>query len=205
MTFSCILFILLLCFTVSGASNTENEGHQNASSYNSLCFLFIALFCGAVITYTLSRLKSDLPYTVIVFLFGILVSFCIQFVSDRDTLKQSIHMWDNIDPHLILYLFLPALLFGEAMRLNPHQFKSALPSVLILAFPGAMFSAGFIAVAARFALPYDWAWSLCMILGAILCTTDAVGESQLITVSSTSHSHSQPSLPCWTRLALRVA
>eukprot|EP01034_Spumella_vulgaris_P023864 gene23864-30140_t len=66
------------------------------------------------------------------------------------------------------------------MRLNPNQFKSALSSVLILAFPGAIFSAGFIAIAARFVLPYDWTWSLCMVLGAILCTTDAVAIVALL-------------------------
>jgi NhaP-type Na+/H+ or K+/H+ antiporter len=162
---------------------SATDDKEASSSYNSLCFMFIALLFGAFITYILSRLKSDLPYTVVVFLFGILVSFCIQFVSDSDTLKRSIDMWDHIDPHLILYVFLPALLFGEAMRLNPHQFKSALSSVLVLAFPGAIFSASFIALAARFVLPYDWAWSLCMILGAILCTTDAVGGSNALCYS----------------------
>jgi NhaP-type Na+/H+ or K+/H+ antiporter len=108
---------------------------------------------------------------------GIIVSVAFEFVEGRDTMKDSIMMWDKIDPHLILYVFLPALLFGEAMNLNPHHFRNALNSALLIAFPGAVFSAFAIGTFAHYILPYSWPWSLSMILGAILCTTDAVGKS----------------------------
>ena len=32
--------------------------------------------------------------------------------------EHSIQSWEKIDPELMLYLFLPALLFGEAMTLR---------------------------------------------------------------------------------------
>eukprot|EP01034_Spumella_vulgaris_P023862 gene23862-30138_t len=60
------------------------------------------------------------------------------------------------------------------MNLNPHHFRNALNSALLIAFPGAVFSAFMIGIFAHYVLPYSWPWSLSMILGAILCTTDAV-------------------------------
>jgi hypothetical protein len=32
--------------------------------------------------------------------------------------ELSVQSWEKIDPELLLYLFLPALLFGEAMSLR---------------------------------------------------------------------------------------
>jgi hypothetical protein len=35
--------------------------------------------------------------------------------SGRDTLEQSIRQWTNIDPEIMLFVFLPPLVFGESM------------------------------------------------------------------------------------------
>ena len=43
--------------------------------------------------------------------------------ADLGIFGDSIDEWVNIKAHLILFVFLPALLFGEAMNLNWHQVK----------------------------------------------------------------------------------
>ena len=143
-----------------------------------LCFLFFSLFIGAFITYLLSRSGTELPYTVVVFAFGVIISigFRLSEQNSNNTLKESIIMWDEIQPDLILFIFLPALLFGEAMSLNFHHVRGAFWSAVLLAGPGAIFGTFSIAVVAKYILPYGWSWGLCFVFGAILCATDPVGK-----------------------------
>ena len=44
---------------------------------------------------------------------------------------ESVNQWVNIKADLILYVFLPALLFGEAMNLNWYQVKGGFMQVKI--------------------------------------------------------------------------
>ena len=44
----------------------------------------------------------------------------------------STDLWADIDGHLLLFAFLPALLFGDAMTLNVHTFKQCFTQCLVL-------------------------------------------------------------------------
>ncbi len=149
---------------------------QHTAPEVGLVFLFFALFAGALITYLLSRMSTELPYTVVVFAFGAIISGIFNSITKEDTLNRSILLWDNFEPHLILYVFLPALLFGEAMSLNFHHVRGAFGSALLLAGPGAIFGTFAVGAIAKWFLPYNWPWNLCFVFGSILCATDPVGK-----------------------------
>lgn len=83
-----------------------------------LVFMFCGMFIGALVTLVLSRMKSSVPYTVVVFLVGVLLSCILDTTLDFGRFEDSVESWRDIDPELLLYLFLPALLFGEAMNLS---------------------------------------------------------------------------------------
>jgi NhaP-type Na+/H+ or K+/H+ antiporter len=138
-------------------------------------FLFFALFIGALITFILSRHAPGLPYTVTAFAAGAALSFIFTPIDDEDSLKQSEHLWNLFQPELLLYVFLPAVLFGEAMSLNFHHVRDAVVPAAVLAGPGALFGALLMAVVAKYLLPYNWDWPLCLLFGSILCATDPVG------------------------------
>ena len=50
----------------------------------------------------------------------------------------SVNIWANIDPTLLLYVFLPPLIFGEAMSLNWHHVQGGFLQSLLLAGPGVV-------------------------------------------------------------------
>ena len=167
---SLVLFVVMLmasCFSIVSA---EPE------SQDMILFLFIAFFLGAIITYVLSRFAPDLPYTVVVFACGALITVAFDPISDDNLLKKSMLMWDKIEPELILFMFLPALLFGEAMMLNFHHVRGSIGPAAVLAGPGALFGAFVMAAVAKYTLPYQWGWGLCLVFGTILCATDPVGK-----------------------------
>lgn len=146
------------------------------SPENTLVVLFFALAIGAVITFCLSRYLPDAPYTVVVFAAGIIFAAIFGDGTSQGAINESLVDWEYINPDLILYIFLPALLFGEAMNLNFHHTKGAIGNGMLLAGPGAVFGSFATACMAKWMFSYDWNWHLCFLFGAILCATDPVGK-----------------------------
>ena len=89
-------------------------------------------------------------------------------------------MWINIDPHLLLYTFLPALLFGDAMAIDTHLLTRKLKEILILASVGVIIGTVLTASVTKYILPYDFSWILCLLMGSILAATDPVAVVGLL-------------------------
>ena len=161
-----------------------------------ILFIFFSLFLGIIVSYLISRSRYSAflpPETVLVFLLGICLSLLSEtMVNERgseDALMLAIHQFVRMDAEAILYIFLPVLLFGEAMTLNFYQVKKAVASVLLLAFPGASFMSWLLAIFTYKTLNLGWSWRLCWVLGAVLCTTDPINVvATLKELSSTSPS-----------------
>eukprot|EP00602_Paraphysomonas_sp_CaronLab_P003317 CAMPEP_0185020046 /NCGR_PEP_ID=MMETSP1103-20130426/2634_1 /TAXON_ID=36769 /ORGANISM="Paraphysomonas bandaiensis, Strain Caron Lab Isolate" /LENGTH=750 /DNA_ID=CAMNT_0027550689 /DNA_START=247 /DNA_END=2499 /DNA_ORIENTATION=- len=98
---------------------------------------------------------------------------------DAGHLGESINSWKKLDPEMMLFLFLPVLIFGEAMTLKWHHVKGGLPQALLLAGPGVIIGA-FIMGTFVFVLPLDWSWNLSMVFGSILAATDPVAVVALL-------------------------
>ena len=84
----------------SESSNGAGDGHHNA---DQVFFLFITLLSGALCRQLLRHVK--LPYTVILLLLGI----SLGFVAKVNTFVDEITDIADVDPHLVLFLFLPVL------------------------------------------------------------------------------------------------
>lgn len=107
------LLLLLLC----GPRAVAAESAREAESQLLILFLFLGTFLGAITTQVLTRYAPGVPYTVVVFIEGlILAALCDNF--DLGHLKESVDAWSKIDSELIFFIFLPVLVFGEAMSLK---------------------------------------------------------------------------------------
>merc|ERR1719409_1307614 len=96
-----------------------------------------------------------------------------------ETWYNSVDMWQAINPHLLFYIFLPALLFGDVMKLKVQLVAVCSGQIFLLACPGVIMGTGLIAVFARYMLPYGWDWSICLVFGSILSATDPVAVVSL--------------------------
>ena len=158
----------------------------DVSAY-SICFVFFSLIMGAMLAFCQSRMyigKYLPPYTVSLFLIGIGLSMgaenLIVVHGNTDTLMLSFDLISRLDSSVIIYAFLPALLFGEAMQLNFYQAKRAFGVAWFLAFPGAVAAAYILGqflyscrdFFAAFGSP--WSFKLAFIAGSILSATDPV-------------------------------
>jgi NhaP-type Na+/H+ or K+/H+ antiporter len=154
----------------------EHEHEHVHTAEIVLMFLFVALALGLFTLHFLSRFAPSVPYTSILFVEGLIMGMghAYQRVEDHGAFSQSITMWENIDPHLVFFTFLPVLVFGDAMNFNPHIFNKCFGQIMILACPGVVLGTVLTAGVAMYILPYGWDLPVSFAFGAILSATDPV-------------------------------
>jgi hypothetical protein len=121
--------------TVGDDSPHATGGHASHPHY-ALTYLVFMLFIGAV-CYQFDR-KIPIPYTCTLLLCGVVIGL-VHESTDKGLgrLSISIDQWLSIDPHLLLFAFLPALLFGDAITMEFASISKAFGQMLILATAGA--------------------------------------------------------------------
>lgn len=121
----------------------------------------------AAITYAISK-KLDFPFTVVLVLVGIGLGQIENFYQPLATVGEAL----ELSPNIILFVFLPTLVFESAYNLDARQLQRNLLPVLTLAIPGLVISTGIIGGLLMLLTPLGPAESL--LLGSILSATDPV-------------------------------
>jgi len=85
----------------------------------------------------------------------------------------------EIQPHFVLAIFLPPLLYAEAWRSSWYDFRRWLRPILSLAIGLVAFTILCVGVVAKKLLP-DLPWAVCFLIGAILSPTDTVAVSTVL-------------------------
>lgn len=163
------------------AAAGHGEGHHH--DYETLVFLFCGVTFGtAVLLITMHPKLHNLQFTVVMFVLGAFFSFLAetQVAKESGMLIRSFHTWNNMDPHLILFVFLPALLFGDAMSIDTHVAKRCMWQCLFLAGPGVIMGAGLSALFVYYVLPWGFSFSTSLTVGSILAATDPVAVVGLL-------------------------
>jgi NhaP-type Na+/H+ or K+/H+ antiporter len=151
-----------------------------------ILFMFFGLLMGVITLQVLSRLGDPLPYTVVMFFLGIVFSFNTDFHGSTGMWGDSIYKWSRIDADMMLYIFLPPLIFGEAMNLNWFFVQNAFLQSCLLAGPGVVLTTVFMGVICRVILPYHWSWYLCFTFGAVVSASDTVAVLSIMKESGAS-------------------
>lgn len=147
----------------------------------ALLFLILSLLVGALVRHALKGLP--VPYTVVLLIIGLLVGLVQRtglFTESTPMLTQTLALVTDITPQVILYLFLPTLIFESAFSLEVHLFRRMVPQIALLAIPGLILATVLTAVLAREWFPWEWSWSLCLLFGALISATDPVAVVALL-------------------------
>ena len=158
--------------TTDTATGAAQEEHHDTPYI--LLFIFGTLAIGAATRHLLGH--TGLPYTVLMMLFGILFGFIARSSSDVEKYTTM----TNMDPNLILIVFLPGLIFESAMAMDLHIFLKTVKQVLILAGPGLLLATLSTALVGKFVFDYNWDWNTSLLFGAIVSATDPVAVVALL-------------------------
>ncbi len=166
----------------------EAEQEEKAEDLSPLFFLIMALIIGAGTRHFLK--KSPLPYTVSLLVIGLglgalsrLGAFgewnIIGLTLNASFVSDAVGWAGNINPHLILFIFLPTLVFEAAFAMDVHTFKKTSANAFILAVPGiivAMLLTALIIVLLKIVGIglSKWTWTLALLFGTVISATDPV-------------------------------
>lgn len=149
------------------------------------------LIIGAILKSLLKH--SRLPYTVGLFAIGIILGVMNRtgVFQSLPELHDAVSSVANINPDLILYLFLPILIFDAAYELNLHIFKKTLANATLLSAPGliiCMLLTGALMMGVATFIPgfESWIWAFALMFGALISATDPVAVVALLHELKTS-------------------
>ncbi|MEZ4938086.1 MAG: cation:proton antiporter [Crocinitomicaceae bacterium] len=173
----------------------HDEEHGEHHTDNSpLFFIIFAVIIGSATRFFLQ--KSILPFTVSLLIIGlglgalgrfdILHAYEIgNYTFDFSFADKSIKWASHIDPHLLLYIFLPILIFEAVFAIDVHVFKKTFTNAVIMAVPGilvAVFATAFFVLGLK-AIGMgmnSWTYSLALLFGAVVSATDPVAVVSIL-------------------------
>ena len=199
-----MIFLVFQCLLVwvsahSDSHDDTNSTHNDTSSHSSahddhegiiyvVFTTFLALLLGAGTKYVLKN--STIPYTVVLLFLGFLIGELGSLNTDIGEYNRVIM---DFDPHLMLYLFLPVLIFESAFSLDYHIFFKQIYSILIMAMPGVLLASIMIAGFIQLLPLYDFTFTESLLVGCILSATDPIAVVALLRSLSLSlslsHTH----------------
>ena len=141
---------------VCGSDIEDVQSHPHESVLAPIVILGV----GALTRHVLQLTGLRIPYTVNLLLFGAGLGLMLQYLTTRpleraaseggdacrpaylwqDELQRSIANLAAIDPHLLLHVFIPPLIFESASAIEWHVFYQLKWAALLLALPGVIAS-----------------------------------------------------------------
>jgi len=146
-----------------------------------LVFVVLSLIIGAITRDVLKN--TPIPYSVALLVIGLTLGLIQRsgiFNQYIPLMDATVLMVAEVDPHLILWLFLPILIFESAFAMEVHLFRRIFSQIALLAVPGLMVATLLTAILAKYVFPWGWSWPLCFMFGALISATDPVAVVALL-------------------------
>lgn len=89
--------------------------------------LSLILLLGAIIRFVIKKLNQSLPYTVILLICGIVIGIFSK------TFCKQLHQYTaiaRVHPKVILFIFLPIIIFESAYAIPTHVFMKSIVQVI---------------------------------------------------------------------------
>ena len=164
---------------------------MDSSVISLMVFIVLSLLVGVILKLIMKR--SFVPYTVALFILGIAFGVCFRFdvIHIPHYMDLALDSVGNMDPEIILYFFLPILIFEAALNLNIHTFKKTFVNANILAIPGLvialLLTGALVMLISHFYPDYaHWSWTAAFMFGALISATDPVAVVALLEELKTS-------------------
>jgi len=138
---------------------------MQATGIHSIELIVLLLMIFVVALASVAK-RLETPYPIILVIGGLLLSL----------FPHGPHV--ELNPDMVFLVILPALLFSAAYVTSWRDFRYNLVSIAMLAFGLVGFTVFGVAAASRWILPgFDWRMGL--VLGAVVCTTDAIAATSI--------------------------
>src|SRR5436305_2119125 len=135
-----------------------SSGTSTSSLVDQVEFLILLLIVTLIVALLARRVR--IPYTLLLVIVGFVVGL-MPFIPH-----------EHLDPNLVLYVFIPALLFEGAWNAELDRLEAEWLPIILLVIPGMLLSLLVVAVALHVGIHLSWL--LALLVGAIVAPTDPV-------------------------------
>lgn len=145
--------------------------------FTILCILVLASICREI------KKLTGIPYTPLLLVAGILAGGYSHFLWE---FGQGLNLLMDIDPHAILLIFIPIVVFEAAYNTDLYFFKKEFYQVLLLAGPGVAIGAIMLGLVFQYVLGYGSEETFgknifgSLTFSSIICATDTVAVLALL-------------------------
>lgn len=133
---------------------------------SEMILVVMGLLTVALMAAGLSR-NAPLPFTVFLVIIGLMLGWFARHYPQLDFLLKF-----QLTPELVLFLFLPALIFESAFNLDARALIKELAPVLVLAIPALLLSTAIIGLGMWWLV--DLELGIALLFGALISATDPV-------------------------------
>jgi Na+:H+ antiporter len=140
---------------------------QSTGSVAELVTGIVLLMLIAAMTTLISKRLDKIPLTILLVFVGIAISNGSEHLPMLEVLVDF-----HLTPELVLFVFIPTLIFESAFNLDARQVSRNIWPILTLAIPGLLLST--LIIALIFTSLTDFPFMVALLLGAILSATDPV-------------------------------
>ncbi len=128
------------------------------------------LFVASLVAIVCKRIKF--PFTILLVIIGLALGWGARAIPLLHPL-----LLFTLSPEVVLFVFLPVLIFESALNLNVRALIKNLPPILTLAIPGLLISTATVGTLMHFALALPWGISL--LFRTLISATDPVAVISL--------------------------
>jgi NhaP-type Na+/H+ or K+/H+ antiporter len=160
------------------ASENESEEHSHhiGAGGKIVFFILTTLFIGCVLKEI--KKKTNIPFTPMILIVGLIMGF---YSKKLMFLGECTQLINSIDPHSLLMIFIPGLVFEGAYNTDAYVFSKSKWQVLIMAGPGVLITSFILAWAFTDLFNYSSiSFSEALVIGSIISTTDPVAVVALL-------------------------
>jgi NhaP-type Na+/H+ or K+/H+ antiporter len=181
-----VLLLSALLLYVAHASNitttTEEEQYgEYDNPQHAILYPWLVITLGVAVSFVLQQYELPVPYAAVMFTVGMIMGVAAFRLDGRmEFLNQSIRQWSDINSSVLLLVFLPGLIFRDAIEINVLTFFKSLGQLFTFAFPMVLVGTVLTAAVVVYVLPQDFSWSLALTVGSILASTDPVAVASVL-------------------------
>jgi len=167
-------------------SSHDAPGHEGHAAHG-LEFTIVFIVCVTLVLGAAMRLGAritKIPFTIMMLLLGLVVGMLLQHAgAGPANILAYLAAGKHITADLIIFAFLPALVFESAYAMDVYAFKRNLGGIALLAVPALLLAT--VATAAMMfgltrVMDWNWGWPTALVFGAMISATDPVAVVSIL-------------------------
>lgn len=151
-----------------------------------MLFLILTILGSCFIKSVTKNKKIPIPFSFLLLIYGVLVGILSKYVFFEEHSKI-IEAWSFTDPHLMLALFVPPLIYESTFNIDYHIIKKYIWQILFLTLPGVLFSTCLTGLTIKLFQFDGFNWTTSFLLGSILSATDPIAVVNILKSMGVSH------------------